>query len=715
MADIRINELPLEPSPNPSEFVAIDGVFTKKTSLQSAVNSAAPVATESQAQIGSDNNTRMTPLTTKQSISFEVGLTLASKIQGDKADSAVQSVNGKTGNSVTLVKGDVGLGNVDNTSDANKPISTATQTALDSKANSSVTISAGTGLTGGGSLAANRTIALNSTSIASLSKADSSVQTVNGVAPTSGNVNVAATETRLQDTVATAAAASYATNILFVETSGYSSPGDGGGALYRKVSSEPSHPGKFQSSDGKWWELSSEVVNVKSLGAGGVGGNDQAAIQNAILVAESRAISSYWSKYYPAVYLPKGTYGISGLTISYPIKFYGDSNQSVSLGLISGSNKDMIIVKAVPNDFPSADSYRASADIRDISLTGNSANQTVGSGIVAEDSPRPLSTQYDGSINLTNVIVRDCKQNNYYMGRNRNHGSLINCKGLYASGSNIQILGYDWRISDCDFGHATLNNITFSEGGAHSVEGTYCYISDGDAIRISYAVNASCMIMGGYIEGSKQNGVYVDGPSSNSIKHVIIGNSFRDNSQTNNGIYSHIHLKGQRGTVVRDNTFIQLSDPTVNGRPQYLITLEDSLGIQWSGSYSTAAGNDRPYTASNFCNVTNELIYCGDNLLSLRRWGNSTMRLQGASPKFNFWDETQGTDGKNWQWSCGSGLLQLNVNTDANGLLLSLMQFARSGAIQIHIPDLAGRRQIETGAANSGGTGYRMLRVKETP
>ena len=34
---------------------------------------------------------------------------------------------------VTLVKGDVGLGNVDNTSDANKPVSTATKTALDGK------------------------------------------------------------------------------------------------------------------------------------------------------------------------------------------------------------------------------------------------------------------------------------------------------------------------------------------------------------------------------------------------------------------------------------------------------------------------------------------------------------------------------------------------------------------------------------------------------
>lgn len=45
---------------------------------------------------------------------------------------AVDSVAGKTG-VVTLVKADVGLANVDNTSDANKPISTATQNALNTK------------------------------------------------------------------------------------------------------------------------------------------------------------------------------------------------------------------------------------------------------------------------------------------------------------------------------------------------------------------------------------------------------------------------------------------------------------------------------------------------------------------------------------------------------------------------------------------------------
>lgn len=52
----------------------------------------------------------------------------------DKIDNSdtVTAVAGKTGN-VTLTKSDVNLSNVDNTSDANKPVSTAQQTALDLK------------------------------------------------------------------------------------------------------------------------------------------------------------------------------------------------------------------------------------------------------------------------------------------------------------------------------------------------------------------------------------------------------------------------------------------------------------------------------------------------------------------------------------------------------------------------------------------------------
>ena len=73
---------------------------------------------------------------------------------------AVTSVAGKTG-VVTLVKGDVGLGNVDNTADTAKPVSTAVQTALDTKADEVRTITGTNSITGGGDLTANRTLSLS--------------------------------------------------------------------------------------------------------------------------------------------------------------------------------------------------------------------------------------------------------------------------------------------------------------------------------------------------------------------------------------------------------------------------------------------------------------------------------------------------------------------------------------------------------------------------
>lgn len=57
----------------------------------------------------------------------------------------VTSVNGKRG-AVTLNKSDVGLGNVDNTSDLNKPISTAVQLALDGKASTATATTSANGL-----------------------------------------------------------------------------------------------------------------------------------------------------------------------------------------------------------------------------------------------------------------------------------------------------------------------------------------------------------------------------------------------------------------------------------------------------------------------------------------------------------------------------------------------------------------------------------------
>lgn len=73
------------------------------------------------------------------------GGTLSGNNSGDQDLSGLvpktTTVNGHAlSSNVTVSKGDVGLGNVDNTSDANKPVSTATQTALNLKSDDSAVV-----------------------------------------------------------------------------------------------------------------------------------------------------------------------------------------------------------------------------------------------------------------------------------------------------------------------------------------------------------------------------------------------------------------------------------------------------------------------------------------------------------------------------------------------------------------------------------------------
>jgi len=101
-----------------------------------------------------------------------------------KALAPVQSVASKTG-AVSLVKGDVGLGNVDNTADADKPISSATQTALDAKEDTitgAATTITGTDLTASRALTSSATgkvevSAVTSTELGYLDGVTSAIQT----------------------------------------------------------------------------------------------------------------------------------------------------------------------------------------------------------------------------------------------------------------------------------------------------------------------------------------------------------------------------------------------------------------------------------------------------------------------------------------------------------------------------------------------------------
>lgn len=102
-------------------------------------------------------------------------------------DAAVASVNGYTG-AVVLGKEDLGLGSVNNTSDADKPVSTAQQTALNEKASAARKINAGTGLKNGGDLTADRTLEVDFGTTAGKAVQGNDARLSDSRPPTAGSV-----------------------------------------------------------------------------------------------------------------------------------------------------------------------------------------------------------------------------------------------------------------------------------------------------------------------------------------------------------------------------------------------------------------------------------------------------------------------------------------------------------------------------------------------
>lgn len=120
--------------------------------------------------------------------------------------------------------------------------------------------------------------------------------------------------------------------VTAIRTLGYTSAGDGGGALYKRVASEPSHEGKIQSADGAWWEIAEAVLDVKMFGAAVDGLTDDAsAIQSAIDVANALGGG--------IVRVPRGTAAVSTtVNLKAKVHFYGMGREATSLKWTGGSN-----------------------------------------------------------------------------------------------------------------------------------------------------------------------------------------------------------------------------------------------------------------------------------------------------------------------------------------------------------------------------------------
>jgi len=123
------------------DWGSIGGTLSAQTDLQTALDGKASdgeLTTEVNARIAADTTLQNNINTVSGALSTET----TARQAGDATNSADLSAHtSNTNNPHNTTKAQVGLGNADNTSDADKPISTATQTALNAK---EPTITAGT-------------------------------------------------------------------------------------------------------------------------------------------------------------------------------------------------------------------------------------------------------------------------------------------------------------------------------------------------------------------------------------------------------------------------------------------------------------------------------------------------------------------------------------------------------------------------------------------
>ncbi|HWT63976.1 MAG TPA: hypothetical protein VN150_15480 [Ochrobactrum sp.] len=179
MADLRlrINELPEELAPAPIDNIAIDGPTTRRTTLSRVADAVRPYSTEVMAREGLNNASSMTPLGVSQAIETLGGERFATAQQGNRADTAVQptrsvlageglSGGGTLASNITLALSSTALASL---ALANSAVQPARQ------------VIAGAGLSGGGSLAADRTFSLSAGALASLLRADTAVQAPGGL------------------------------------------------------------------------------------------------------------------------------------------------------------------------------------------------------------------------------------------------------------------------------------------------------------------------------------------------------------------------------------------------------------------------------------------------------------------------------------------------------------------------------------------------------
>lgn len=259
------------------------------------------------------------------------------------------------------------------------------------------------------------------------------------------------------------------------------------------------------------------------------------------------------------VQLSSGTFTIGAqVTMSstnLPVWLAGVSQGATILTAKNSLNATMILAG-------DADTQGAAVigGIRDLTLTGNSANNSSGSG---------LKQQAGNRFSIINCLVTDFKEHGLQIdgvsGSYRSDYTLIlNCwiylnlkHGVYFNNpmSTPTLIGS--FISDNGVATSSYDNVHLANSGEAIISG--CHIWQGKRNNIYINQGGPNIVTGCTLNTPEECNIYIAGGAAGT---VITGNSFQDCSNRSSGGYSHIQVESASGTQVTSNWFNDTSATT---------------------------------------------------------------------------------------------------------------------------------------------------------
>lgn len=397
-------------------------------------------------------------------------------------------------------------------------------------------------------------------------------------------------------------AATIDAGVSVITTGGYAAAGDGGGALYARAVSEPSHVGKVQSADGAWWEIVPEdgQVNVLAFGLVGDGATDNRAAWE--------TLREYKATEKVAVYFPEGNFTMTGAT--------ADASPSAGPVTIIGAGRDVTTITGPGQG--SHDLLRINGDtkISGVRITAfEDAFDFIGAGDFLLTDCKVDACDYlvQGDIDAHSFIIRDNIFDNFDEALILDDDATITGRAEFSGNIVSDVQRYVYRaIHDAPLYFAD-NTITNVHAGDFTV-----------ARVIMHGSNTENYITGNTVKdvvSTDDNAVLVYWSRGDLIIH---GNTFGKFQATGTGDAYLVHTKtaDTKSLSLRGNTFLggddtaiwtavvyHLNDRTVlesghiiDGNTFYVLKGGELLRLNWS---TNAAGQVAP---GNIL-VTNNIVY----------------------------------------------------------------------------------------------------------